>query len=44
MKKDFKNWHDKKSIINEMKKRPFFHEKEIWFCYAGSNIRGILPK
>ena len=38
MKKDFKNWHDKESIINEMKKRPFFHEKEIWFYYAGANI------
>ena len=24
MKKDFKNWHDKKSIINEMKKTAVF--------------------
>ncbi len=38
MKKDFQNWHYKKSIINETEKRPFFHEKEIWFCYVGANV------
>ena len=38
MKKDFQNWHNKKSIISEVEKRPFFHEKEIWFCSVGANV------
>lgn len=38
MQKDFKKWHDKKSQINEIEKRPFFHEQEIWFCHLGANI------
>lgn len=36
--KDFKKWHDKKSQVNQIEKRPFFHEREIWFCHLGSNI------
>ncbi len=38
MKKDFQKWHDKKSQIDEIEKRPFFHEQEIWFCHLGTNI------
>lgn len=38
MKKNFQNWHSKKTIINEVEKRPFFHEKEIWFCCVGANV------
>ncbi len=38
MKKDFQNWHNKKSQINNIEKRPFFHEREVWFCYFGTNI------
>lgn len=38
MKKDFQKWHDKKSQIDEIEKRPFFHEQEIWFCHLGANI------
>lgn len=38
MKKDFQKWHDKKSQINEIEKRPFFHEQEIWFSHLGANI------
>ena len=38
MKKDFKRWHDKKSQIDEIEKRPFFHEQEIWFCHLGVNV------
>jgi len=38
MKKDFQRWHGQKSRINEVEKRPFFHEREIWFCYLGVNI------
>lgn len=38
MEKDFKNWHDKKEFVNNEVKRPFFHEREIWFCYLGANV------
>jgi mRNA interferase MazF len=38
MKKDFKNWHNKKTSIDNIPERPFFHEKEIWFCYLGVNV------
>lgn len=38
MKKDFQKWHDKKAQVNGVEKRPFFHEREIWFCYLGANI------
>ena len=38
MKKDFQKWHDKKSQIDEIEKRPFFHEREIWFCHLGVNV------
>lgn len=38
MKKDFQKWHTKKSEISEIKKSPFFHEREIWFCYLGANV------
>ena len=38
MKKDFQKWHSKKSEINTIKKSPFFHEREIWFCYLGTNV------
>ena len=37
-KKDFQKWHDKKSDIDRIEKRPFFHEREIWFCYLGANV------
>lgn len=38
MKKDFQKWHYRKSGIDEIEQRPFFHEREIWFCYLGANI------
>ena len=38
MKKDFKEWHDKKSRINENENRPHFHEREIWWCSLGVNV------
>jgi len=39
MKKDYKKWHPiKQRINNTPDKRPFFHEREIWFCYLGENI------
>lgn len=38
MKKDFKKWHSRKELINKIEPRPFFHEREIWFCYLGVNV------
>lgn len=38
MKKDYKNWHSKKTQINEIESRPFFHEREIWYCAIGINV------
>jgi mRNA interferase MazF len=38
MKKDYKNWHIRKEQINDLEQRPYFHEREIWFCYVGANV------
>jgi len=38
MEKDFDGWNAKKIILNDRQKIPFFHEREIWFCYMGINI------
>lgn len=38
MQKDFKNWHNKKSQIDQIIKRPYFHLREIWFCHIGTNV------
>lgn len=38
MGKDFRNWHKIKTQIDNVEQRPFFHEKEIWFCYLGLNV------
>ncbi|MCX6731865.1 MAG: type II toxin-antitoxin system PemK/MazF family toxin [Candidatus Parcubacteria bacterium] len=38
MEKNFWSWHDKKEKIHNDKKRPFFHEREVWFCALGLNI------
>ncbi len=38
MKKDFQTWNGKKVAIKDILEIPFFHEKEIWFCYVGANI------
>ncbi len=38
MRKDFEKWHKKKARINEIEQRPFFHEREIWYCHLGLNI------
>lgn len=38
MNKDFKKWHEKKSGIDAIPQRPFFHEGEVWFCHLGTNI------
>lgn len=38
MKKDFQKWHDRKANIDELGHRPYFHEREIWWCAIGVNI------
>ena len=38
MKKDFKKWGENKAELHNDKKRPFFHEREVWFCTLGENI------
>lgn len=38
MEKDYINWNEKKIKINNIIKRPFFHNKEIWWCNLGINI------
>ena len=38
MKKDFQNWHEKKEQVDRVNKRPFFNERQIWFCHLGVNV------
>lgn len=38
MEKDFQKWHIKKSQVDGIARRPFFHEREIWWCALGLNI------
>ena len=38
MQKDFPKWHHKKTTIDSIIPRPFFHEREIWFCHLGANV------
>lgn len=38
MKKEFQKWHNKKSVIDQIERRPFFHEGEIWWCTLGLNV------
>lgn len=38
MRKDFKKWHDKKMQVDDIAKRPFFHEREVWWCSLGINV------
>lgn len=38
VKKNFQKWHNEKTIVHNSKERPFFHNREIWFCSLGENI------
>lgn len=38
MEKDYKKWHAKKTGINEISDIPFFHERDIRYCFLGSNV------
>lgn len=36
--KDFDGWNTKKKLTHVANKRPFFHEREIWYCALGVNV------
>ncbi len=36
--KDYTVWHNIKTKMHNEKERPFFHEREVWFCSLGANI------
>lgn len=36
--KDYNLWHKLKTWIHNDNHRLFFHEREIWFCFLGSNV------
>ncbi len=36
--KDYNLWHKLKFWIHNENQRLFFHEREIWFCFLGSNV------
>lgn len=38
MEKDFQKWHTEKSWLETEKTRPFFHEREVWWCHSGLNV------
>ncbi len=38
MKKYFWDWHQIKQGINNESKRPYYHEREIWWCSMGLNV------
>jgi mRNA interferase MazF len=38
MNKDFWSWHSKKEFLNSLETRPFFHEREVWYCHMGVNV------
>jgi len=39
MPKDYSKWHLlKQKVNNSFEKRPFFHEREIWYCHLGENV------
>ena len=40
MEKDYTNWHKLKTALNnnEASSRPYFHDREIWYCSLGDNI------
>ena len=38
MEKDFIEWHKVKRDIHKHDERPFYHEREIWWCALGVNV------
>lgn len=37
-KQDFDNWNIEKQATHFDKQRPFYHEREIWWCALGVNV------
>ncbi len=38
MHQEFKEWHEKKSDIQDKPFRTYFHEREVWWCSIGQNV------
>jgi len=38
MEKDFDKWNTKKKALHQGTEHPFFHEREVWWCFLGANI------
>lgn len=38
MQKRFDEWNDRKKKLHQDVQRPYFHEREIWFCSLGVNV------
>jgi len=38
MEKDFDGWNEKKKNLHSSPSKPFYHEREIWWCSLGINI------
>ena len=36
--KDFDTWNKKKKNLHGSRSKPFYHEREIWWCALGVNI------
>ena len=37
-KKDFLIWHKTKAGIDDIRERPVFHSREVWWCSIGLNV------
>lgn len=38
MEKDYQKWHKIKKLVNDRLGRPYFYEREIWWCSMGANV------
>lgn len=38
MQKDFDRWNERKKRVHMELHRPFYHEREIWWCALGLNV------
>lgn len=36
--KDFDKWNKNKKDTHKNKNRPYFHEREVWWCAVGHNV------
>ena len=42
MQRDFDRWNKHKRKIHALGERPFYHEREIWWCAVGVNVGNEL--